>query len=400
MGTWKTWAIVAALAIAGCAPRAVSPLTAQAPAGPLAIARETLAPAVEVAPPVAEADGTSRLSMTIRWPKPRSYAVAAIPHSVQAMHFAIKQGDTVLASKLVTREPGAEVAIVSFRLKAAADVRLVIRAYREFAPDLGAAQAIAEGVSDPFSLVPSKFTNLSVGISPLFPPSIVGMTSGHQGEETTAGTYHAGAGDEIVLTGSNFRMEASPSVYFPRTTGSLLDTPPVKATRLSDTELRVRVPAQAASGKLLVVVDGIGTETPEPLWIPALTLDAPKQPYDNLPADNRMIPDEEGYTGTELTKPIPGSTITLTASVDWVLPQGATQADVGTPPIVTPTWVQSSDWAGWRTPTGRYTMSYKPRTLAPNTMFFSTNMHAQVGSVKSNTLILVTVNVCQAYGCP
>lgn len=397
-----------ACVLIGCAPRSVpvpdltNPLTdalmlqrapdaLESPAQP--VVEATLAPSES-------ADAT--LKLTIRWPRPSpsGYGVAGLPLSANSLHFSVSKAGSVLGSKLVSRAPGAETATVSFRLKATTNAVLSAAAYAESAPDLETAVPVASGVSEPFTLVRSKFSTVALTLVPAFPPVVSAVTSSFQGEDETAGTYYAATGNTIDITGENFARGATPIVVFNRTdleaAGRVVAS---EVTRVSDTKLQVKVPAKAATGRVTVVVDGIAAQSPSPLWIPTVSLDAPKQPFDSFPADMRMVPDDATYTGNELPRPIPGSTIILTSTVGWALRPGDSLDQFGTPPLPTVNWVRTSDWAGTYTKLDRYRLHFLPRPLAPNTTFFQTMVTAQVASASSNPLTLVIVDVCQAYEC-
>lgn len=400
---------MAASVLFGCAPRSLptlqpaapqadAPLLRWAPEGP----EPSTQPVVEAGLAPAEANDAT-LNLTIRWPRPgaASYGVAALPLSANSVRFSVSKAGSILDSKLVPRLPGAETATASFRLPATSNAMLSAAAYAEADPDLETAVPIASGVSAPFTLVRSKFSTVALTLVPAFPPVVTSLTSPFQGEEDTQGTYYAAEGDTLVITGENFATGSTPVVIFNRT--DLESSGRVAASEViwdSETQLRVKVPPKAATGRITVVVDGIAAQSPSSLWIPTVSIDAPKQAFDSLPAGMIMVPDDASYTGNELPHPIPGSTITLTATVGWAMKPGDSVGQFGTPPLPTVNWLRTSEWAGSYTKLDRYRLFFSPRPLASGTEYFQTGVTAQVGSATSNALALVIVDVCKAYPCP
>ncbi|HEY9857634.1 MAG TPA: IPT/TIG domain-containing protein [Stenomitos sp.] len=410
MRGWKTWTTLSALAIlVGCTTHPTAPLslTPSAPPASLAsvLAGEPLQPTVEATLPTPEVDGYATLRLAIRWPQPKGYGVASMPLSVRSLRFAVLKGETELASQLVTRQPGDTSAVATLRLKAATDVVLAVKGYAEASPNPQSAVALAIGQSEPFTLQRSKFASVQVSLIPQFPPIVTAMTSPYHGLGDTAGSYYASEGDEIVLTGQNFSRGGTPTVYFNTVATEVYSATPVAATsvtRVSDTQLRVQVPARATTGNPVVVVDGITTEVHSPLWIPQVAIDAPKQSYDPFPADTRLVPDELGYTGTSpaVPHPIPGAKLAATATVSWTVNTPDAYDVFGTPPQALPTWEFTNDIGSWVTATD-YSILYTPDPLPPGAEYNYTDLYAKLGSAKSNTLKLVIGNVCKAYpfGC-
>lgn len=408
----RLWTIALALALFGCTavPQSPPSLLSQAPTLTPATLQEAMAgsplePVVEVSLPEESQDDYATVRMAIRWPKPKGYGVAVIPLSVQSMRLALLKDGQELASQVVTRQAGADVAFASLRVKAVADVTLAVKAYDEASPDPATSVAVAEGASTPFTLVRSKFSSVQVALVPNFPPVVTAMTAPYQGEAPAPWRQYAAAGDEIFLDGENLERGPTPAVYFNTTSTELFSATPLRATevtRLSATRLKVRVPANATTGNPLVVVDGITTESPSTLWIPQVSITAPKQSYDTVtPEDTRLVPDELGYNGTAVPKPIPGATLTLTASVSWTVNTPDAYDIYGQPPVITPSWVNEIDWSGTFTTVDRYATRFTPAMLASNQDYMGTSVRARVGSSESNVIKLIIGRVCSVFpaGC-
>lgn len=234
------------LGLLGCAtsPSPVEPLV-----HPAATQMEAPISASDAPPTGPAREEVSYLKLNIKWPE-QGYRVAALPTSTNALAIEVKQGSARLAQQLVSREGSASLAAVSIPLKAATNLQVNVKAYRELSPDLDTAIPIAWGTATGVTLVRSKSKSLSITLTPATIPSITALVP-------TTGS----SGATVSISGLNLDdvTGATPSVYFGVSdearpwTGALA---PI-VVPISSTSLEAVVPGVAVTGKVVVVVDGI-----------------------------------------------------------------------------------------------------------------------------------------------
>lgn len=235
---------IISIGLLGCATQTLVP-------APLSSALYTQEPIAIVPQDLAAPDSKeySSLNLSIKWPI-RSYQTAALPTSTNALSVEVRQGDKVLAQRLVSREATSSISSVSIPLKATSSLVVDVKAFREEKPDLSTATWVARGTATNVTLVRSKSKNLSVTLIPVTIPGITSLSP-------TTGPV----GSTVSITGTNFEIVdgATPSVYFGVTdekqpTMNMLASSVVPK---SSTSLEAVVPSNAINGKVVVVVDGI-----------------------------------------------------------------------------------------------------------------------------------------------
>ncbi len=308
------------------------------------------------------------LVLVIHWPE-RDYPgfrAALIPTSTNAVALTVKTADgSVLIEKVIQRQATEATVSVEVELDAASNLSVLLRAYRESAPDLAKGTPIAVGTAAGVNIVPSKVTSMAITLAPAFVPTITAMS------------LNAGAvGDTITLTGTSFGIigQATPSVTFNGDGASVsAAVTPVDATKLG-----VVVPAGATVGRLVVTSDGVPSVSNAVFWVAsALSISAPKAAWDSSAADKRIV--------------LTSTTLQITPTPTWVLSTGTLGSAYGQAPY--PAWDLADAAAGQISASGLYTAagSYKESRLS-----------GKLGSIDSNALTLsaqdVTVSISPATG--
>lgn len=348
-------------ALVGCTlrPGSFAPMPATVSGASGAVSSQAGPAGGEAASPVSE---YGILTLNIRWPdRPEGYQTALIPTTTSALTIKVLDGTTVVGETTVTREAGASSATANLPLKAANNLSVEVKAYREAAPVPNGATAIAQGTAV-VNIVRSKKTSANISLSPLFAPTITGLSR------------NAGVTDEeVTITGTNFGSGSIPVfVYF---NGVLT----VGATRSSETSLIVKVPPSAPTGKVVVKADGVESASNVVFWVPkAISLSTTYQFWD---------PSEPGKQQIVLL----GKTAQLTASTDWETKSGETAGDYGTPPD--PTWTSSNSTAGTVSTAGLF-------TAGSSYVSAGTNVTASHGAKSSSAIKMIPQAVTFTLGVP
>lgn len=294
-------------------------------------------------------DDYGNLRLVVRWPS-RSvagYQTKVIPTTTNALVIWVRQGDTELDKQVIARTEGETTATASFRLKAANNLSLEVRAYRESAPDPDVNTAIAQGTANA-NVIRAKLTTASVILAPVDVPQIDSLNS-------NAGI----AGDSLTLTGDCFGEEGIPvEVFFNGTPVALGDL-----TRTSSKSITVKVPTGATTGKVVVKADGVSSTSNMYYWVAkGIEIGAPKATWDT-------------FTLPLVRAVIFGKALDFTATSSWEVNGGDSLELYGTAPQ--PTWMAEGPIVGTISPAGRYTASNE---------FAIATVFGKFGSLLSNTV--------------
>lgn len=294
------------------------------------------------------------LQLTIRWPeRPSGYQTALIPTTTNSLVIKVASGSTIVGQTTVTRVGSETTATANLPLKADNNLSVEVKAYHESAPVPNGAVPIALGTAV-VNITRSKKTTSSVSLTPLFVPTITGLSR-------NAGV----TGDEVTITGTNFGTGSVPVfVYFN-------DVLTVGATRSSETSLTVQVPPGAPTGKVVVKADGVISTSNVVFWVPqTLSISASKGYWDPSGNNSQIV--------------ILGKQLQVTPSVFWEAKIGDAMYTYGTAP--SPTWNSSNQTAGTVDASGLFTAadSYVPA---------GTNVTASFGSKISDPIKFIPESV-------
>lgn len=253
----------------------------------------------------APAPRMASLLLRVQWPKRDlpGFSAAAIPTSTNALVVTISGAGRPDIVKTITRPAGPAVDPVVTRIDMPEgnDLTVDVKAYRESTPAPGAANFIAHGtVAIPQALA-GKLVNVSVTLDAKFAPKITKLSA-----------YGSPTGENIAITGMNFGSGDTPiAVKFGGQKG--LEADPATLIRKSDTEIVVRVPAQAVTGPLVVEADGIASPEDTNFWV-------------MLPGADLKISVAGNYDGTILSAGATAS-IAVQENIAYRFPNGKTEAD-------------------------------------------------------------------------
>lgn len=282
------------------------------------------------------------LTLSVRWPQQTGYQTALLPTSTNALGITIRQGAALLTQEVITRLPGQTTATASLQLKAANNLSVEVKAYREADPDLATAVPIAQK-SGTFNVTRSRNTSANLTLDPLNVPTVDAMS-------TNIGM----TGDMLTLTGTHFGTGSVP-VPLVSFNGILASY----RNRVSDTEMTVQVPPWAKTGKLVVVADGVTSSSEAVFWVPkTIAIASTKENWDPSASTDRLV--------------MFGKTLLFSATSTWDYKPGDT-LDYGTPP--SPTWVLSNPSAGTLDGAGLFTATRSYQV---------TDVSARVGSLQSS----------------
>lgn len=290
---------------------------------------QMLAPANQASSVVHPVDEYGNLRLVVRWPNRNlpGYQTQLIPLTTNSLVIWVRQGETELARQVVTRNEGTETATASFRLKAANNLSVEVKAYRELTPNENVNTAIAQGTTNA-NITRSKLTMASVILDATFVPQIDSLSS-------NAGV----ASDSVTLNGDYFGETGIPvEVSF---NGTLV--PPADINRISSKSITVKVPVGASTGKVIVKADGVSSTSNMYYWVAkALEIGAPKASWDTFtPPFVRVV--------------LLNKTLDFSATPSWEVNGGDSLELYGSAPQ--PTWTADGPVVGSISPTGRYTAS-------------------------------------------
>lgn len=341
---------LATVLLAGCIQ--VLP-TSQPISVPLARHPQSLVPPDQVPPQVVEPEaltGEGTIELNIRWPKrdDANFQAQAIPISTNALIVTVAKGDEILDRATVKRNPGASTATLNLTLKAANNLSIDVKAYREQDPNIEQHEPIAQGSAAGLNVVRSKSTPANITLEPLFTPVITGLSS-------NVGRRN----DYIEIEGSNFGSSTIPvEVTFNGVAASVLSR--------TETTLRVQVPSTASTGQIRIKADGISSSSSAVFWVvKTLTLSASKAAWDTR---------QDGY------RVLVGHHLPISSAMTWE-PVNATSL-YGTPPQ--PTWTNSNPAAGTLDANGVFLASNSSAT---------TSIQAKLGNFTSSSIQVVPVEV-------
>lgn len=283
------------------------------------------------------------LQLAVRWPElPSGYQTALIPTTTNTLTVKVTSGSTILGETSVSRLANQATATATMSLKAGNNLALQVLAYHETVPVPDTASPVARYDGN-VNIVPSQKTAATIQLSPLFPPTITGLS-------TNVGV----TGDYVTITGTNFGTGSVPvTVAF---NGYLSDS----VTRLNETSLKAKLPPGVPTGYVVVTADGVSSPNGWVLWVPnTLPISSVKENWDPTPASDRMVRF--------------GQTMQYSASPTWIYKNGDT-LNYGTPPL--PTWQLSNAAAGTIDPSGLFTATRS---------YEVTNVSAALGSLNSAT---------------
>lgn len=232
--------------------------------------------------------GTLRL--TINWPN-RNYNTAFLPDSTNRVLVQIKKGSTVVENAEVTRSGSESSVTTSLVVDAGTGYDLAVLGYHD-------ATIVARGSASGITVNSGRITRASVIMSAETTPRIETVRNA-QGQPV------AKIGDQVTLTGANFGNEASLSLEV--TLGGAA-IPAGSVTREGTDSIKVTIPAGSKSGLVKIKVDGVDSESINPLWlINGLS----------LPATASMVN---------------GANLTLLPTIGWLTQATESASDFGTPP--------------------------------------------------------------------
>lgn len=259
---------IAGLLAVACAPGR-SPVATQ-----LSAERPQVAPVEAIVMP-GEAGAPATLQFSIRWPMP--YEVALLPYSSTALRLRVASDSAVLGERWIIKEPGVSYATASMAIDAlrAGTVRVEAEVYRQASPDLAVDLPLATGLAASVAIRSSQFTPVALRLVPTLRPTVASFST------------RVGASDSVIdVLGSNFGNGLIPvTVGF---NGAAV--PSQLVSRLSESLLRVRVPAGAYSGPVMVTADGVEGSSSIPFWVVAsMSVASPKYYMDISPPDTRVM---------------------------------------------------------------------------------------------------------------
>lgn len=196
----------------------------------------------------AVAGETGKVSLTVLWPARAPYQTQEIPTNANSLVFEILDAtETRLAGTTVTRPSNGElVSEVSLgNLPAGTDLTARVRAYQDEQPGLGST-ILAEG-SSAITVQPSTVTVVTITLTASTRPIITSMPA------------NAGPNSYITLQGSHFTGETDPEVTF----GGI----PSPYVFFVGNDLRVLVPGNAKSGRVVVTANGVSGQSGTELQI-------------------------------------------------------------------------------------------------------------------------------------
>lgn len=281
------------------------------------------------------------LVLNVRWPERTGYQTALIPDTTAALHISVASGSTILLEQTLTRLAGQASASATIPLKAASNLNVRVRAYREASPDPAVHTAIAEGTAPAINIQPSKNTPANITLTPLFVPRIDSLS-----------TNIGKPGDTLTLTGDNFG-EAGMALPIVAING-------IRATgtvRPSSTSITVTVPPFVTTGRVVVTSDGVNSSSDPVFWVAKpMQVNSRKEGWDPSPPDDRLV--------------MFGKDMKFNTQPDWAFKFGDDPSQYGQPPL--PTWVLTNPAAGTIAADGLFTATASYQT---------TGVVAQLGSV-------------------
>ncbi len=175
--------------------------------------------------------------------------VQPVPYSVNRIAVRVLKGSVVVNSTELPWSPSAtQVATRVSMPEGVGSVSVEACAYRGGG---STANLVARAIRSAVKVVPQETATVSLVLTPLFVPAIESLSS------------KVGAlGDQIELTGVNFGMspEVPVQVLFGGAEASQVE-------RLTDTRIKVAVPADGVTGPVRVVADQVPSADSPPFWV-------------------------------------------------------------------------------------------------------------------------------------
>ncbi len=284
---------------------------------------EVAAPVASPLPPplqptVVEKPATGILRIRIRWPAP--LYTQLIPSDTGTIALAVKDaGGSVQAYKEFARPLDATTLIATLSLKAAGNVAVEARTFRESPPLPPGAQATAQGFAAGVNVLRSRFSDVSITLESLSAPAIASLSANV-----------ARPGDSLTLFGSNLAPAlpdgsvSTPSVAFNGATASVVV--PVGAG-----EVQAIVPAGASCGDVLATVGNQASANPASLYVSSgVRIATGKETWDPTPAGSVLV--------------LGGATASFGADARWVFGPGTGASDFPSLPAIL--WESSNRGVG------------------------------------------------------
>lgn len=365
---------LAALVVAGCqlAPASlpapghgvpsgtIASSPAQGCAGSVRSASGCTAPGSSGAPPSAMA-AVGQLRLVVHWPTGAGsdlagYHVQLIPDSTSRIVVTASSGSVVVATGQAIRQAGQATSSLDLTIPVSNNLGILAQAFAA-----SASTPIAQGAAAGVSILQSKITDLSLTMGSLYAPVVTTLSDSVARPGDTLQLSSGAAGSLAVP------WAATPEVLFCGATASQS----AAVTVVSSTSLSVTVPAQAVSGPIAVVDDGVAAANPPTVWLASsLGLGA----WGSL-AWYYYDPDA---LATQIL--LPGSQSTFSSTPTWILAPGATAA--GAP---VPVWSSSNPQAGsFQSPTGLSDVFVAGSTILATTSFEAT-LGTLVATTESNS---------------